>query len=148
MNRHQSFGGRHLGPVADAADMPGIAQRHRGEARRLALLDTDPDRLRRDGLPVTELAVDHRQRGCIDHDIDSLVGHDRAHLLPPDIDRHPDHAVAVMAGEVGGGEIRRDALGFLRRGFRMSEHVRNEVDEFLKLYCNHRDELSYALTLA
>ena len=66
MDRHQPFGGRHFGPVADAADMPGVAQRHRGQARRLAFLDADPDRLRRDRLPVAELAVDHRQRGRVD----------------------------------------------------------------------------------
>src|SRR6266481_5645270 len=85
--------GCHLGPVADTADMTGVAQRHRGKARFLALLDPDLDGLRRDRLPVAELAVDHCQRRHIDHDFDGLIGNDRAHLLPPDINRHPDHAV-------------------------------------------------------
>ena len=35
MHRDQPFGGRHFGPVADAADMAGIAQRDRGKARFL-----------------------------------------------------------------------------------------------------------------
>ena len=96
----------------------------------LAFLDADPDRLRRDGLPVAELAVDHRQRRRIDHDFDGLVGNDRAHLLPSDIDRHPDHAVAVMPGEIGGREIGRDAPGFLGRGIRNGRKLpqRNRSD--------------------
>ena len=80
MDRDQALGGGHLGPVADAADMSGIAQRDRGKARLLAFLDADPDRLRRHRLAVAELAVDHRQRRRIDHDFGGLVrnltGHD------------------------------------------------------------------------
>src|ERR1700738_3997238 len=102
MDRHQPLGRRHFGPVADPADMSGIAQRDRGKARRLAFFDADLDGLGCDGLPVTELAVDHRQRRRIDHEFDSLVGDDRARLLPPDIDRYPDHAVAVVACQIRG----------------------------------------------
>ena len=112
MHRHQAFGGGHLRPVADAADMAGVAQRDRGKARLLAFLDADPHRLRRHRLAVAELAVDHRERRRIDHDLGDLVGNHRAHFLPADIDRYPDHAVAVMAGEIGGREIGRDAPGF------------------------------------
>ena len=112
MHRHQPFGGGHLRPVADAADMPGIAQRNRGKARLLAFLDADLHRLRRHRLAVAELAVDHRERRRIDHDLGGLVRNHRARLLPADIDRNPDHAVAVMAGEIGGREIGRDAPGF------------------------------------
>ena len=115
VNRYQSFGCCHFSPVADAADMSGIAQRYGGEARSLAFFDADPDGLRRDGLPVTELAIDHRQRRRIDDEFDGLIGNDRAHLLPPDIDRHPDHAVAVVPREIRSREVGRDAPGFFRR---------------------------------
>jgi hypothetical protein len=115
VDRHQSFGCRHFSPVADAADMSGIAQRDRGQAASLAFFDADPDGLRRDGLPVTELAIDDRQRRRIDHEFDGLIGNDRAHLLPPDIDRHPDHAVAVVPREIRRREVGRDAPGFFRR---------------------------------
>ena len=74
MDRDQPLGGGHFRPVADPADMSGIAQRDRGQAGLLAFLDADPDRLRRDGLSVAEFAVDHRQRRCIDHKLDGLVG--------------------------------------------------------------------------
>ena len=73
MHGDQPFGGGHLGPVADAADMAGIAQRDGGKPRLLALLDAEPDRLRRHGLAIAELAVDHRERGRIDHDLRRLV---------------------------------------------------------------------------
>lgn len=78
MDRDQSFGRRHFSPVADPADMSGIAQRHRGQSRLSAFLDADPDRLRRHGLSVAELAIDHRQRRRIDHDLGGLVRHHRA----------------------------------------------------------------------
>src|SRR5712664_2731091 len=42
-----------------------------------------------------------------------------------------------MPGEIGGREVRRDAPGFLRRGFRMGEDFRNEVDQIWNLYCDH-----------
>ena len=137
MDRDQPLGRGHFRPVADPADMSGIAQRDRGKAGLLAFLDADPDRLRPDGLSVAEFAVDHRQRRRIDHQLDGLVGNDRAHLLPPDIDRHADHAVAVMPGEIGCGEIGRDAPGFFGRRIRMAENLRNEVDQIWNLDRDH-----------
>jgi hypothetical protein len=53
-----------------------LPQGDRGKAGLLALVDTDPDRLRRHRLSVTELAVDHRQRRRIDDHFDFLVGND------------------------------------------------------------------------
>src|ERR1700722_427277 len=117
--------------------MSGIAQCDRGKAGLLALLDADPDRLRSDGLSVAEFALDHRQRRGVDHQLDGLVGNDRAHLLPPDIDRHANYAVAVMPGEIGCGEIGRDPPGFLGRRIRMREDFRNEVDQIWNLDRDH-----------
>ena len=137
MHRHQPFGGGHLRPVADAADMAGVAQRDRGKARLLAFVDADPHCLRRHGLPVAELAVDHRERRRIDHDFGDLVGNDGAHLLPADVDGNADHAVAVMAGEIGGRQVRRDAPCFFRRGFRMGKNLGNEIDQLVDLDRDH-----------
>ncbi len=50
MHRHEPGLGRHLRPVADAADVSGIAQRDHGEAILLAFVDADGDGLRRHGL--------------------------------------------------------------------------------------------------
>ena len=137
VHRHQPFGGGHFGPVADAADMPGVAQRDRGKPRLLALLDADPHRERRHGLAIAELAIDHGERRRIDDNLGGLVGNDVARLLPADIDRHPDHAVAVMAGEIGCREIGRDAPGFLGRGFRMRKNLGDEIDQIVDLDGDH-----------
>ena len=93
--------------------------------------------LRRHGLAVAELAVDHRQRRRIDNEVSRLVRNHGAHLLPADIDRHPDHAVAVMAGEVGGREVGRDAPGFLGRKIPNGKNLCNEVDQVVDLYGDH-----------
>ena len=41
MHRDEALGGRHLGPVADPADMAGIAQGDGGKPRLLAFLDAE-----------------------------------------------------------------------------------------------------------
>jgi len=42
-----------------------------------------------------------------------------------------------MAGEIGGGEVGRDAPGFLGRRLRMGENVADKIDQFLNLNGNH-----------
>ena len=69
MHGHQAFGRGHLRPVADAADMPGVAQRDCGKSRLLALLDAGLHRKRRHRLTIAELAVDHGERWRIDDDL-------------------------------------------------------------------------------
>jgi len=117
--------------------MSGIAQRDRRKPRRLAFLDADPDRLRRHGLAIAEFAVDHRKRWRIDHDVDGLIGHHGTDLVPADIDRHPDHAVAVMAGEVGRGQIAGNAAGFLGRRAGLGKHLGHEIDQMFDVNGNH-----------
>jgi hypothetical protein len=113
MNRYQAFGGRHFRPIADPADMAGIAQSHGRKAGSLAFFDPDPHRLWRNRLPVTKLAVDHRKRRRIDHDLRGLVRNDGAHFLPADVDRNANDPVTVMSGEIGGRQICRNAQRFL-----------------------------------
>ena len=145
VNRDQPFGGGHFGPVADAADMPGVAQRDGRQPRLLALLDAGPHRERRHGLAIAELAIDHGERRRIDDDLGGLVGNDVARLLPADIDRNPDHAVAVMAGEIGRREIGRDPPGFLGRGFRMRKNLGDKIDQIVDLDGDHFSDFSPVL---
>ena len=83
VDRDQAGRRRHLGPVADAADVAGVAQRDDGEAHGLALVDADLDRLRRDRLAEAVLAVDHRQHRRLGDDLDRAVGDERRR--PPSI---------------------------------------------------------------
>src|SRR5262249_8340815 len=137
VNRYQAFARRHLRPVADTADMPGIAQRYRGKSRLLALVDAGLHRKRRNGLAVTETAINHGQRRSVDDDLGALIGNDIARVLPADVDGHADHSVAVMAGEICSREIGRDAPCFLAGGFGVGKNVRDEIDEVVDLDGDH-----------
>jgi hypothetical protein len=115
MDRDQSCVGRHLGPVADPANMARIAQGHRGEAVVAALVDADLDGLRRHGLAKAVLAVDHGDHRRVDQDADRDVGHHGAVLLLRGIARHAHDAVAVVAREIGAHQIAADAIALVRR---------------------------------
>ena len=58
MDRDQAGFGGAFGPVADAADMAGVAQRDHGEAGGAGLGDAEVDGLRGDGLAEAAVAVD------------------------------------------------------------------------------------------
>ena len=62
--RDQPGLGRPLAPVADPAEMGGVAQPDHRHARRLRLGDADIDRLRPDGLAEPVVAVEHRVGGA------------------------------------------------------------------------------------
>ena len=78
MDGDEAGGSRHLGPVADPADVAGVAQRHQRQAHGLAFVDADLHRLRRDRLAEAVQAVDHRQHRGLGLDVDLAVGDDRA----------------------------------------------------------------------
>ena len=133
VDRHQPLGRRHLRPVADPADMAGVAQGHGGEAVLLALVDADADRLRRHRLAEAVLAVDHGDHRRVDHDLDRDVGHDGAVLLLRGIARHAHHAVAVVAREVGAHQVAADAAALVLRAAGRGKDVRDEGLERLRL---------------
>ena len=133
MDRDQPRLGRHLGPVADAADVARVAQRHGRQAVLAALVDADADGLRRHGLAEAVLAVDHGDHRRVDHDLDGDVGHHGAVLLLGGIARHAHDAVAVVAGEVGAHEVAADAAALLRRAAGRGKDVRDEGLERLRL---------------
>ena len=113
MNRDQTRRGRPLGPFADPADMAGIAQRDRGEARRLRFLDADVDGQRRHRLAEAEAAVEDADHGRVDDTFDRLIGNEVACVDPVDVTRDADDAVAVVAGEIGIDQRGRDPLRFV-----------------------------------
>src|SRR5260363_15698 len=90
--------------------MPRVTQRERRESALFAPIDPNLHRLGRDGLAVAEPAVDDDHRRRVDNDLGRLIGHDKAHLLPADIDRNPDHTMTVVAGQVRGGEVDRKSV--------------------------------------
>ncbi len=140
MDGDEAGGGGHLGPVADPADVAGVAQRHHRQAHGLALVDADLHGLRGDRLAEAVQAVDHRQHGSLGLDLDLLVGKDGAFLLVLQVARHPHHAVAVMAGEVGPDQVFADALALGRRAAGLGEDIAHEVRERARLDGHHRME--------
>ena len=106
--------GRHLGPVADPADVAGIPQRHHGEAHGLALVDADGDGLRRHRLAEAVQPVDHRQHRRLGDHLGLAVGVHDAVALPLHVARHTRNAVAVVARQIGGDQVFADALGLPR----------------------------------
>ena len=116
--------GRHLGPVADPADVAGVPERHHGEAHGLAFLDADGDGLRRHGLAEAVQAVDHRQHRRLGDHLHLAVGVHDAVALPLQVARHARDAVAVVAGQVGGDQVLADALRLCGRAPGLGERCR------------------------
>ncbi len=133
MDRHQPRLGRHLGPVADPADMPRVAQGHGGEAVVAALVDADLDSLRRHRLAEAVLAVDDGDHRCVDQDVDRDIGHHRAVLLLRGIARHAHDAVAVVPREIGAHQVAADAVALVFRTARRSKDIRDEGFQRLRL---------------
>ena len=93
MHRYQSFGHRHLGPLADATEMMRIAERHDARSEALGTLDRHLHRLAADHLAVALAAVNREQRSSIDRDLRTLVRREPA--LEHGVDIARDHADAV-----------------------------------------------------
>ncbi|MGY3406649.1 hypothetical protein ACVWZV_002762 [Bradyrhizobium sp. GM5.1] len=91
---HQRIGG-------EAADMALPEHGAGGDIRRLRFLDRQRHRLGVDVEAKTPLAVDHGRRRRFLHDGPSGAGHDVAGLDPVNIGGNGDHAVGIVAGEIG-----------------------------------------------
>ena len=127
MHRDEPGLGRHLGPVADPADVACVPERHHGEAHGLALLDADGDGLRRHGLAETMQAIDHRQhRRLVDH-LHLAVGVHDAVALPLQVARHARDAVAVVTGQIGGDQVLADALRLRGRAPGLGEGIAHQL---------------------
>jgi hypothetical protein len=127
MHGDQTLGRCHLRPVADPADMAGIAQGHRRQSHRPAFVDADAHRLGRYGLAEAVSAVDHGEHRGIGHDLHGSIGEDGAVAFHLNIARHPDDAVAVMAGQVGADQIGRHSPALLDRTAGGDEDIADKI---------------------
>ena len=127
MNRDETRRRGALGPFADPADMAGIAQRDRGEARRLRFFNADVDGHRRHRLAKAEPTVEDADHGRVDDTFDRLIGHEVAAVDPVDVTRDADDAVAVVAGEIGIDQRGRDPLRFVGLTADASENLGAEA---------------------
>jgi len=83
------------------------------------------------------MAVDHgRGRRLLD-DAPFRAGHDMASLDAVDIGRDRDHAVRVVAGEIGVDAADRDRIGFLLRCPGSPEQRRADMRETVGLDHRH-----------
>ena len=102
---------RHQRPIADAAQMPRVAQGDDGDAVAGALVDAQLHRLLADGLAEAELAIDDGDGVVLEDDLDRAVREHLAGLEPLHVGRHADDAVRIVADEVRFDQVRGDALG-------------------------------------
>jgi hypothetical protein len=109
VDRHLTRFGGHLGPVADPAQVSGAAQCNDRDAGPLGLVHAEPDGLRPDRLAEAEMAVGDGHDLVLGDDGQALAGPQSALFHPLQIARYADHAVAVVAGQVGSHEIVADA---------------------------------------
>ena len=92
--------------------MAGIAQRDDGKPGGLGLRDAEVHGDGRDGLAKPDIAVDHRVVRRLHHDRGLLAGLHLALAEPLYVARNPDHAVAVVTGQVGADQPMGNARGF------------------------------------
>ena len=93
------------------------------------LVDRGLDRLLADDLTVAEVAIEHRHGvGLADH-LGAPVGHDRAVLHLADVLRHADHAMRIVAGQIGVDQTGGDLPGLLRRRARRRQYGRRELSK-------------------
>ena len=127
MDRDQTRRGGALRPLADAADMAGVAQRNCGKAGRLGFFNADVDGHRRRRLPEAEAPVDDADDRRIDEALDRLVGNELACANPIDVTRHANDAMAVVTGEIGVNKGGGDAARFFGAAADASENLGAEI---------------------
>src|SRR5205807_3339350 len=123
--------GGHDRPVADAAEVAAVAERHRGERVPSGLPDARRHCLLADHLAEPELPVDHGHGVGLEDDPGGLVGAHHVLPEPVDIGRHADDAVGVMADQVGLHQVPRDGASLLVPAARPGEDRGDEpLDRF------------------
>src|SRR5438552_1518977 len=119
--------GRHrLGVVGEPAHVARAAQRHRRQSVHTAALDGQRGPAPRDDLTEAVVAVEHRDRRCVDGELD-LGGRVQVPALQGRaVLRHADDAVGVVAAQVGAHEQCRDPLRVVARHVARGEDVGRE----------------------
>ena len=106
VDRHQAFGERHLGEVADAPEMMRVGERHDAGAQALGALVRQLHGFDTDHLAVAAVPVERKKRAGVEPHFRALVGAQSALEQRTDIARDHADAVRVVPGEVGGDEVR------------------------------------------
>ena len=89
-----------------------------GDPGRLGLRNAEIHCQRSDRLTEAIAAIDHGMHRRLDVDRQRLPGDDLVALQPKHVARHPDHAVAVMSGQVRANQVMPDpgSLRFIAPG--------------------------------
>jgi hypothetical protein len=91
-----------------------VTQGRHADAVPARFVDRSLHRLLPDDLAVAEVAIEHRDRLGLPHHLGGLVGHDCAVPHLSDVLRHADHAMRVVAGEIGADQLLRHLVGLVR----------------------------------
>ena len=100
VQRDQAGAHGHLGPVADAAEVARVPQRHNGHAVAARLVDSELHRGFAHHLAEAELAVDHRDRVILEDGLERLIGEDLARAQPVDVAGHANDSVRVVPDQI------------------------------------------------
>ena len=122
MHSHQAFGHGHLGKVADAAEVVGVAQSHDAAALLLRAGNAQAHGLFTHNLPVTALAIKREQAADVEVDFDARVGFQAAFQHRVDVTRQHAHAMGVMATQIRHDEVVGNRLRFF---FRAASRCKN-----------------------
>src|SRR5260221_436598 len=129
VQRHLALRGRHLGPVAQPPEMAAIAQAHHRYAGLRGLGNAEPCRELADHLAESAIAVDDRERVAVEHDRRIGVGLEPALANPLEVLADAQHAVGVVADEIGIDEPLRHRARLFGMAAAALHDRRHETDQ-------------------
>ena len=127
MDRDHSGGGALFRPVADAANMMRIAQRHGGHTVLFRLLNTDLHGFMGHDLAEAAVAVQRDNRTRVLHHAGVAVELQIALRVGSYVARDHAYAVGVMPGQVGGNQMVGDKRRFGGGASHMGEKGFNKM---------------------
>ena len=132
MDRDQALRHRHLGEVADATQVVGLAEGQDAAAHLASPLDRHLHRLHAHDLSVATLSVERQQAAGVELHFDARIRLEPALQHGVHITRDHAHAVRVMAAEIGQHQVGRHLPGFFRRTAGRSQNGGTAVAQVLR----------------
>ena len=108
MDRDQTFGHGHLGPVTDAPEVMRVAKRHNAGAMALRSLDRHLHRVAADHLAVALAAIERKQRAGVERRRRMLIRREAALEHRVDVTRDHADAVRIVAEEIRHDQVLGD----------------------------------------